>query len=161
MRASVAGALATREGGSALIPSLFLSDGYSLGDVHTGSNAFAWATLDSFATVQNEVLKDAARAAEYAEAAAALRAELEVSNTVEGPAGRHYLEGVSLINAHDRTREPVAKYQGEYRDFGMRYVGLLIDGGYINLLHHAGEESDTILMPHYSYCAYDAAPYRR
>jgi hypothetical protein len=41
----------------------------------------------------------------------------------------------------------------------MRFVGPLVRDGHIDLLHHDGEESDTILIPHYGYASYDAPIY--
>jgi hypothetical protein len=160
-RQTLEAALSTRKARqSPLFPSLFLSDGYSLGDYHTGSNVFAWVAFEHYARLLGEGLGEVGEAARYSELALAIRAELERSNTVAGAFGPQYLEGVSVINPHDPTREPVTKYEGAYRDFGMRFVGPLVRDGFVDLLHHDGEESDTILMPHYGYSAYDAPTYR-
>jgi hypothetical protein len=152
-------AWATRDDAEgALLPSLFLSDGYSLGDRHTGSNVLAWAAFHHAASLLADLGEPSAQ--RRADAARQIRDDLEMRNTVEGAFGAQYLEGISRSHREHPTLEPVAKYEGRYRDFGLRYVGPLIREGHIDLLHHDGEESDTILMPHFGYCDYEASSYR-
>lgn len=75
-----------------------------------------------------------------------------------GPFGFQYTEGTSA--GSNALKDDVSKYAGKYADFGMQFIGNLTSGGFIDLFHHDGEESDTILMPLYGYAAYDDPAYR-
>ncbi|KWX87573.1 hypothetical protein AMQ83_12255, partial [Paenibacillus riograndensis] len=48
-----------------LFPSVWLSDAYSLGDYHTGSNVIAWTAFVHYARLAEEVFRDTARADRY------------------------------------------------------------------------------------------------
>ncbi|WP_060861138.1 hypothetical protein [Paenibacillus riograndensis] len=141
-----------------LFPSVWLSDAYSLGDYHTGSNVIAWTAFVHYARIAEEVFGDTARAERYRTIAGRIRADLERLATAEGPFGLQYAEGIS--SSGDKLKDNAGKYTGKYADFGMQFIGNLTAEGQINLLHHDGEESDTILMPLYGYTSYDNETYR-
>ncbi|GGG13061.1 glycoside hydrolase [Paenibacillus albidus] len=141
-----------------LFPSVWLSDAYSLGDYHTGSNVIVWTAFFHYARVVEEVFGDPAGAERYRIIAGKIRDDLEQLATTEGPFGTQYTEGIST--AGDKLKDNADKYTGKYADFGMQFIWNLTDNGQINLLHHDGEESDTILMPLYGYTPYDNETYR-
>lgn len=141
-----------------LFPSVWLSDAYSLGDYHTGSNVMAWAAFFHYARVLEDVFGDTDEAARYRTIAGRIKADLERLATTAGPFGLQYSEGISHLS--DRLKDNAEKYTGTYADFGMQFIWNLTENGQINLLHHDGEESDTILMPLYGYTPYDNETYR-
>lgn len=141
-----------------LFPSVWLSDAYSLGDYHTGSNVMAWAAFSYYARVVLEVYGDRAAADRYADIAERIRGDLERIGTIEGPLGPQYAEGIAA-GGPDPLSLSADRYAGVYRDFGLQFVPNLLRDGHINLLHHDGEESDTTLMPFYGYAPYDHQPY--
>ncbi|MNP29205.1 hypothetical protein D3C76_1222190 [compost metagenome] len=128
-----------------LFPSDWLSDAYSLGDYHTGSNVVAWAAFYHYARIVREVFGDTETAERYWTIAASIKEDLQRHNTVEGPFGLQYTEGTSA--GGDALKDDASKYKGTYDDFGMQFISRLTKDGAINLFHHDGEESDTILMP--------------
>ncbi|OMF30767.1 hypothetical protein BK133_16655 [Paenibacillus sp. FSL H8-0548] len=136
-----------------LFPSVWLSDAYSLGDYHTGSNVIAWASFFHYARIVEDVFGDTATAERYRDIAARIQEDLEQLTTTEGPFGRQYVEGIS-ISPSDKLKDNAKKYEGTYEDFGMQFIWNLTENGKIDLLHHDGEESDTILMPLYGYTSY-------
>lgn len=151
--------LQTRDAdGPWLFPSVWLSDAYSLGEYHTGSNVIAWASFYHYARVVEDVFADTAAAARYREIAAHIKDAIEQLEAGEGPFGLQYAEGISLSGS-DKWKDNAAKYEGAYDDFGMQFIWNLTEQGQINLLHHDGEESDTILMPFYGYNDYYDATY--
>lgn len=141
-----------------LYPSVWLSDAYSLGDYHTGSNVIAWTALFHYARIVEEVFSDTARAERYRTIAGRIREDLEQLATAQGPFGRQYTEGIS--RSGNKLKNSIKKYTGKYKDFGMQFIWNLVEEGQINLLHHDGEESDTILMPLYGYTSYDNETYK-
>ncbi|MET3545675.1 hypothetical protein ABID47_002286 [Paenibacillus favisporus] len=147
-----------KQGGPWLFPSVWLSDAYSLGDYHTGSNVVAWSAFHFYARSVREVFGDTQTAERYQTIAAKIKVDLQRFNTAEGPFGLQYVEGVST--AGNTLRDEARKYTGEYADFGMQFIGFLTKDGFIDLFHHDGEESDTILMPVYGYASYDDPVYR-
>lgn len=147
-----------KQDGPWLFPSVWLSDAYSLGDYHTGSNVVAWAAFRHYARIVGEVFGDTETAERYWTIAARIKDDLQRLNTVGGPFGLQYTEGTSA--GSDALKDDASKYAGDYADFGMQFIGHLTQGGSIDLFHHDGEESDTILMPLYGYAAYDDPAYR-
>ncbi|WP_178024931.1 hypothetical protein [uncultured Paenibacillus sp.] len=141
-----------------LFPSDWLSDAYSLGDYHTGSNVVAWAAFYHYARIVREVFGDMETAERYRTVAANIKEDLQRHNTAEGPFGLQYTEGTSA--GGDALKDDASKYKGTYDDFGMQFIGRLTKDGAVDLFHHDGEESDTILMPLYGYAAYDDPAYR-
>ncbi len=85
--------LATREGEVWLFPSMWLSDGLSRGDYHTGSNIIAQVAFDTMAAVLDEVAGEAALAAEYRDVAARIRHAIDEVCITDGPMGPQYVEG--------------------------------------------------------------------
>ena len=76
-----------------LFPSTYISDGFSLGDHHTGSNICAWFAFKSFARILREVFKDTKSASKYFEISELIKIDLERLNIVNGPFGIQYVEG--------------------------------------------------------------------
>jgi hypothetical protein len=142
-----------------LFPSIWLSDAYSLGDYHTGSNVVAWYAFKAYARVLLEVYGEVETAADYGLIADKIKEALDGYNTVEGPFGRQYLEGTS----QDRDRKTFLRVEATgsiYDNFGIKYIADLIRDNEIDLMMHDGEESDTTLMPLYGYLAYDDITYK-
>ncbi|MBW8347907.1 hypothetical protein K0H71_00430 [Bacillus sp. IITD106] len=142
-----------------LFSSFWISDAYSLGDYHTGSNVLAWYAFNSYSRILREVYKEFKLADEYKDIANKIKVALDDYNTVEGPFGRQYIEGTS-DNKERKTRIPLETYNQEGKDFGMQFIGDLIENDEVNLMMHDGEESDTTLMPMYGYLDYDNQVYR-
>lgn len=142
-----------------LFPSEWLSDAYSLGDYHTGSNVIVWASFYHYARIVEDIFEDKEVAERYRTIAARIKQDIERLATTQGPYGSQYIEGISR-NETDKLWDDAEKYKGEYKDFGMQFIENLTVNGKINLLHHDGEESDTILMPLYGYTPYDNMTYR-
>lgn len=147
-----------KQDGPWLFPSVWLSDAYSLGDYHTGSNVVTWAAFHHYARIVREVFGDTQTAERYQTLASKIKLDLRRFNTLEGPFGLQYVEGTSAKG--DFLRSDTGKYKGKYADFGMQFIGFLTKDGFIDLFHHDGEESDTILMPVYGYASYDDPVYR-
>ncbi|GJM75830.1 hypothetical protein HMSSN036_80460 [Paenibacillus macerans] len=147
-----------KQDGPWLFPSVWLSDAYSLGDYHTGSNVVAWAAFRHYARIVREVFGDTETAERYRTIAARIKDDLQRLNTVEGPFGLQYTEGTSA--GSDALKDDASRYASDYAGFGMQFIGHLTQDGSIDLFHHDGEESDTILMPLYGYAAYDDPAYR-
>jgi hypothetical protein len=76
-----------------LFPSSYISDGYSVGDYHTGSNVCAWYAFHSFARILKEAGGDATTAARYQDVANRIKADLDKHNIIAGPFGPQYIEG--------------------------------------------------------------------
>lgn len=149
---------ARKPDGPWLFPSVWLSDAYSLGDFHTGSNVIAWGCFFHYARVVEEVFGDTEAAQRYRDIAARIKDDLERLATAEGPFGPQYVEGISM-SASDKLKDDAKKYEGAYDGFGMQFIMNLTENGQIDLMHHDGEESDTILMPLYGYTSYDEPTY--
>jgi len=141
-----------------LFPSIWLSDAYSLGDYHTGSNIVAWTAFSAYGRVVGEVYGDIERSTRYLEIAQNIRNAIEDLCVVNGPLGHQYLEGIST-SGDDKSKLDAGRYDGEYNNLGMQFIERLIENGQINLMHHDGEESDTTLIPVYGYALYDHPTY--
>lgn len=131
LTATLDGILATHRAGTPwLFPSRYISDGYSLGDYHTGSNACLWKALTGMAAVLEAVGGQEATVQRWREAATHVAAALRSTcTTVAEGGGRRFVEGVNA-------------------------------DGTIPVDLHDGEESDTALLPFYGFCAPDDATYR-
>lgn len=143
-----------------LFPSIWISDAYSLGEYHTGSNIIAWVAFESFGRIVEEVYADSSLGRRYRLIAQNIRNAIEEHCVVEGPLGPQYLEGICLSEG-DKTKMDARRYEGAYNDLGMQFIHSLVQDGKVNLMHHDGEESDTILIPVYNYAPYDHAYYRQ
>lgn len=87
--------LASRTGEPFLFPSVWLSDGPSRGDYHTGSNVIVWFAFNLAAEFFESALGDNRAADEYRDAAQRIKADLDKICIVNGPFGRQYAEGVN------------------------------------------------------------------
>jgi hypothetical protein len=94
-----------------LFPSDWISDGYSLGDYHTGSNILAWYVLQSFSRILGEVYGEREKARELAEIAEKVRKDLDRLAIVQGPFGPQYIEGVNKDG-----KAPCLGHDGEESD---------------------------------------------
>jgi hypothetical protein len=104
--------IATRKpDGPWLFPSLFISDGKSLGDYHTGSNVCAWRSFKMWARILDEALGDRTAAARFLKVADQIKVDLDRHNIVDGPFGQQYIEGTDA----DGT-VPVMIHDGEETD---------------------------------------------
>ncbi len=131
--------LATREGDVWLLPSMWLSDGLSRGDYHTGSNIIAQVAFETMAAVLAEVAGEAELATEYRDVAARIRAAIDEKCVTHGPMGRQYVEGAFA----DGTFE--IDHDGEETDTTlMPFFGLLAsdDETYLNCMRVALTEAN-------------------
>ena len=78
-----------------LFPSIFISDGYSLGDYHTGSNICAWFAFTWAARIIGEVYADPELSAYYQGIAAQIHAAILERCVIEGPFGVMFNEGMT------------------------------------------------------------------
>ena len=146
-----------------LFPSIWISDGLSLGDYHTGSNITVYAALKGFAPILKALGRNC-RASDYNAAAEKVKAEL-LSRCVtdEGPFGPQFLEGIgegdpSLREQFksDSFEDHVAKYGG----FAVQFYEFYNNRGEGPYLVHDGEETDTTLAPFYGLMSYDDPVYK-
>ncbi len=94
-----------------LFPSLYIADGRSLGDYHTGSNVCAWYSFQSFARILDEAYGDKELAKRYRDVTGKIKKALEKHNIIEGPFGKQYIEGVNRDGSI-----PVMIHDGEESD---------------------------------------------
>ena len=113
-----------------LFPSRFLSDGYSLGDYHTGSNMAAWFAFKNGARILGDVYGDHEKAAYYLSVSEKIKACLDRLCVVDGSFGPQYNEG-----GNREGREPL-------------------------FLMHDGEAMGPTLAPFYGYLSYDDSRYQ-
>ncbi len=142
-----------------LFPSMWISDAYSLGDFHTGSNVLAWYAFQSYSRILSDVYGEVDLAKEYGRIADEIKTSLDAYNKIDGPFGQQYVEGTTA-DAQRKTRLSVKRYQERDTQFGLKYIADLIDHDEINLMMHDGEESDTTLMPLYGYLEPDDPAYK-
>ncbi|MHC4986391.1 MAG: hypothetical protein ACYTFO_09590, partial [Planctomycetota bacterium] len=101
---------ATREGEPHLYPSVWLSDGLSRGDYHTGSNVLAWYSFQSAADIIEGVLGDAALAERYRDIAAKTKADIDRWCITDGPLGPQYTEGANADGTHETHHDGEESY---------------------------------------------------
>lgn len=143
-----------------LIPSTWISDAFSLGKYHTGSNIFLWKCLKSFSKLSKEVFNDYDISKFYDEYADKLKADIEGYMTYDGIFGKQYLEGIGSLKPNKKLTYPLKNYQNVFFDQGIDFLDDVHDGKDVNLLMHDGEESDTTLIPFYGYKSYDDIIFR-
>ncbi|MHC4563892.1 MAG: hypothetical protein ACYS8X_14130, partial [Planctomycetota bacterium] len=95
------GVFATREGEPYLYPSVWLSDGLSRGDYHTGSNVLAWHAFSHTADIIEDVLGETDAASRYRDIAAKTKADIDRWCITDGPAGPQYTEGAFADGTHE------------------------------------------------------------
>ena len=86
--------IASREADVWLFPSRYISDGYSLGDYHTGSNICAWFAFAGMARILDEVYGRKKKAERYRAIAKRIREAIQKHCAIDGPFGKQYIEGV-------------------------------------------------------------------
>jgi len=123
-----------------LFPSSYISDGKSIGDVHTGSNVCAWRAFSSFARILDEALGMSDTAAKYRRIADSIRQDLDKHNIIDTPSGPQYVEG------RDRNGQlPANIHDGEESDTAlMPFYGYLRrdNPAYVNFMIYAGSTNN-------------------
>jgi hypothetical protein len=103
--------LASRRGDTFLFPSVYVSDGESRGDYHTGSNIFLWRAFSSFARLAAEVYEHSDLAAEWEANAQRLREAILANCVVTEDDGIRFVEGAmqdhTEIGGHDAEESDV------------------------------------------------------
>ena len=138
-----------------LLPSIWISDAFSLGEYHTGSNIFVWKVLKSFSRICRDIFHKFDLSEKYDKYADKLKEDIEEYMTYNGVYGKQYVEGIGSLSDINKLKYPVEKYKKEFFDQGIDFLYDVNDGENINLLMHDGEESDTTLIPYYGYKRYD------
>ena len=121
--------LDSRLGEPFLFPSLYISDGESAGDYHTGTNVLAWYAFSAMSRLA-ELYGDPA-AGEWQEVARRIKADIGRRCVAEGPLGHQFFEGAyedgSLVPGHD----------GEESDLTLAAVYQFCEADDPRLLNHA------------------------
>ncbi|MDD3172724.1 MAG: hypothetical protein PHF63_03555 [Herbinix sp.] len=138
-----------------LFPSLWISDALSLGKYHTGSNICVWKAFNGISRIAGEVFEDDNLQCKYKEIAMHIKVDIEKYMVIEGKFGPQYLEGIGGLTQELQKTYPVEEYNKEFINQAMVFLPDVIKDGYINLVMHDGEESDTTLIPFYKYKSYD------
>jgi hypothetical protein len=102
--------LDSREEGEALFPSVFISDGPSRGDFHTGSNIKAWYAITTMARILGTLPGEAERAAAWSVEADRVRDAIYDLCQGDAAFGPEFFEGVYRDGGH------VAGHDGEESD---------------------------------------------
>lgn len=123
--------LSSRAPGETLFPSVFISDGPSRGDFHTGSNVKAWYALRTMATILGQVPAEEERAAELAKEADRVREAIYALCQGEGRFGAELFEGVY------RDGAVVPGHDGEETDLTLASFYRLTDVDDPGVIHHA------------------------
>ncbi len=104
--------LESRQGNTFLFPSLYISDGESRGDYHTGSNLLVWYAFAHMARLAREVYDQPALAHEWAEVAGKVKDALLAHCVGECSLGKRFLEGADAdgawVTCHDGEETDVA-----------------------------------------------------
>ncbi|MHC4591709.1 MAG: hypothetical protein ACYS8L_03320, partial [Planctomycetota bacterium] len=87
--------LGSRRGESFLFPSMYIWDGDSRGDYHTGSNLLVWYSFHSAARIARDAYDDQESADEWAAVADKIRAAMLKRCVVDGPLGPQFVEGAN------------------------------------------------------------------
>jgi hypothetical protein len=143
-----------------LFPSVWISDGCSIGDYHTGSNLLAWHAFKYFARVLEEVYGEHDAARDFTSIAGEIKAAIEKNNIIDGPFGRQYIEGVNNTEKMNRTLADTENHKQIYGRNGLQYLDFLNSSERVPCMVQDGEESDTTLMPIYGFLEYDDPCYK-
>ncbi len=97
--------LQSRRGDPFLFPSMFISDGESRGDFHTGSNLLVWYSFHHMARIAREAYDDRELAGNWSEIAAKVQADILRHCVGECSLGRRFFEGANadgtFVACHD------------------------------------------------------------
>ena len=104
--------LESRQGRAFLLPSLYLSDGESRGDYHTGSNLLVWYAFHQMARIAREAYQEHLIAEQWSEAAAKLKDAILTHCIGDCSLGRRFVEGANAdgtwVTCHDGEETDVA-----------------------------------------------------
>ncbi len=97
--------LQSRQGEPFLFPSMFISDGPSRGDYHTGSNLVVWYSFHHMARIARDVYDEQGLADAWSESADKVKEAILQHCVGDGPQGRRFFEGAnadgSFVRGHD------------------------------------------------------------
>lgn len=135
--------------------SIWISDAYSLGTYHTGSNICVYRACRSLSRLALEIFDEKEYAIELENEANAIKNDIEKYMTVESNGHRIFLEGIASLNPHTKEYMSDECYRKEMLDQGLQFLTDVDHDGTITLRMHDGEESDTTLLKYYGYEAGD------
>lgn len=162
-----------------LFPSIWISDGLSMGSYHTGSNIVAWKALQGWSNIlmslgQSNMHRDLtdysgaeqsnqndirARSQNYLLIAERVKeALMQYGQTESGPFGRQWLEGIGKGSAEMQQQMQAESYEAfksKNRGFGVQFYAFFNQDFAKPYLIHDGEETDTTLIPYYGLSSYD------
>ncbi|MCO6543377.1 MAG: glycoside hydrolase [Lactobacillus sp.] len=132
-----------------LFKSIWLSDAYSLGKYHVGSNICMWLALKGLSQILCSLGWNK-KSLEYSKLAENVQKDLFKYATINKGTKSQFLEGYSG-NPHDPSHLCDKKYKKDILDQGLIFLTDVIENDQINLMMHDGEESDTTLMSFYHF----------
>ena len=138
-----------------LYRSIWISDAYSLGIYHTGSNICVYRACRALSRLALDIFDEKEYAIELEEEANAIKNDIEKYMTVETNGHRIFLEGISSLDPDTKEHMLDACYRQEMLDQGLQFLTDVDKNGVITLRMHDGEESDTTLLKYYGYEAGD------
>lgn len=146
-----------------LFPSVWISDGLSMGDFHTGSNLCAWAALSGFARILH-ALGEHDKANTYLAVAAKTRNEL-LTRCVspDGPFGPQFVEGVGMGSKEFQEQmkaDSLEHFREKNSGFGIQFYEFYNRKENTPYLVHDGEETDTTLASFYGLLPYDDTTFK-
>jgi hypothetical protein len=104
--------LQSRQGQPFLFPSMYISDGESRGDCHTGSNLLVWYSFHHMARIAREAYGEQETAAQWSEVARKVKEALLTHCVGDSSLGARFFEGANLdgafIACHDGEETDVA-----------------------------------------------------
>jgi hypothetical protein len=143
-----------------LFPSIWLSDGYSFGDFHTGSNLMAWYCFKAIARILEEIYEERDLAKEYLLISGKIKDDINKNNVISGPFGSQYIEGVNDTLKKDRVKVNKEEHKLNLGRNGLQYIDYINSTEIEPIMVHDGEETDTTLMPLYGFLEYDDSCYK-
>ena len=138
-----------------LYHSIWISDAYSLGTYHTGSNICVYRACRSLSRLALEIFDEKEYAIELENEAQAIKNDIEKYMTVERNGHRIFLEGIASLDPDAKEHMSDECYRKEMLDQGLQFLTDVDHDGTITLRMHDGEESDTTLLKYYGYEAGD------
>ncbi|WEV45715.1 glycoside hydrolase [Streptococcaceae bacterium ESL0687] len=140
-----------------LFQSTWISDAFSLGKYHTGSNICLWKACQGVSKILLALdMKE--KGIHYQKLADCLKNSILENMTTDGPFGRQFLEGIGDI---EKDKYSIKHYQKPILEQGLIFLSDVIEDGQINLLMHDGEESDTTLIPFYQFLSQEDSIYKQ
>lgn len=139
-----------------LFRSLWISDAFSLGKYHTGSNICMWKACKAMSQILPSVYDDHVAGKYYKQISEKIKKTIMEQMVVEGPFGEQFLEGIRDVDVQNKDTYPSVHYQKPMVEQGLIFLTDVIKDGEINLMMHDGEESDTTLIPFYNFLPYES-----